>query len=127
MTDRYGADVLAGDWRVPKRGRAVEAPAELGAVVEEVTTDWVGEIVAVDRDPKRVALGAERASMLGLHDAVRYRRSTIEELGPWRDAYLGLFPLASEGGAARSSPARFSLARAPALPPSSFFFSLARG
>ena len=62
-------------------------------------------IVAVDRDPKRVALGAERASMLGLHDAVRYRRSTIEELGPWREEYLGLFPSATEGGAARSSQA----------------------
>jgi hypothetical protein len=50
MSDRYGSDVLSTDWRAPKRGRAVEAPAEIGAVVEEVTTDWVGEIVAVDRD-----------------------------------------------------------------------------
>ena len=50
MTDRYGTDVLTGDWRKPKGGRAVEATAEIGAVVEEVMTDWVGEIVAVDRD-----------------------------------------------------------------------------
>ena len=50
LPDRYGTDVLATDWRAPKRGRAVEAAAELGAVVEEVTTDWCGEIVAVDRD-----------------------------------------------------------------------------
>lgn len=50
MKDRYGSDVLATDWRAPKRGRAVEAPAEIGEVVEEVTTDWCGEIVAVDRD-----------------------------------------------------------------------------
>ncbi|MAS53720.1 DUF3097 domain-containing protein [Nocardioides sp.] len=50
MHGRYGSDVLSGDWRAPRRGRAVEAPAELGSVVEEVTTDWVGEIVAVDRD-----------------------------------------------------------------------------
>lgn len=50
MSDRYGTDVLAGDWRAPRRGRAVESPAELGAVVEEVTTDWCGEIVAIDRD-----------------------------------------------------------------------------
>ena len=50
MADRYGSDVLASDWRAPKRGRAVEAAAELGAVIEEVTTDWCGEIVAVDRD-----------------------------------------------------------------------------
>jgi hypothetical protein len=50
VADRYGTDVLSGDWRRPKHGRAVETPAELGAVVEEVMTDWVGEIVAVDRD-----------------------------------------------------------------------------
>jgi len=50
VVDRYSGDVLAGDWRAPARGRAVEAPAELGAVVEEVTDDFVGEIVAVDRD-----------------------------------------------------------------------------
>jgi hypothetical protein len=54
VTDRYGSDVLASDWRAThgpgRRGRAVEAPAELGAVVEEVTVDFVGEIVAVDRD-----------------------------------------------------------------------------
>ncbi len=59
--DRYGSDVLATDWRAPKRGRAVEAPAELGAVVEEVTTDWCGEIVAVDRDLHTVTLEDRRS------------------------------------------------------------------
>jgi hypothetical protein len=48
--DRYGADVLATDWRAPKNGRAVEIDADLGLVVEEVTTDWCGEIVRVERD-----------------------------------------------------------------------------
>ena len=48
--DRYGADVLATDWRIPKKGRAVEIDADLGLVVEEVGTDWVGEIVKVERD-----------------------------------------------------------------------------
>ncbi|MCD4534508.1 DUF3097 domain-containing protein [Nocardioides sp. cx-169] len=60
MSDRYGTDVLSGDWRKPKRGRAVEAPADLGAVVEEVTTDWVGEIVAVDRDLHTLTLEDRR-------------------------------------------------------------------
>ncbi|MXG91067.1 DUF3097 domain-containing protein [Nocardioides flavescens] len=60
MADRYGADVLSTDWRAPKRGRAVEAPAELGAVVEEVTADWVGEIVAVERDLHTVTLEDRR-------------------------------------------------------------------
>ncbi|TIC83988.1 DUF3097 domain-containing protein [Nocardioides sp. GY 10127] len=50
MADRYGTDVLAGDWNVPKRGRATETPAALGEVVEEVTTDFCGEIVEIDRD-----------------------------------------------------------------------------
>jgi hypothetical protein len=53
--------VLATDWRAPRRGRAVEAPAELGAVVEEVTTDWCGEIVAVDRDLHTVTLEDRRS------------------------------------------------------------------
>jgi len=58
--DRYGTDVLSGDWKKPKNGRAVDAPAELGAVVEEVTTDWCGEIVAVDRDLHTVTLEDRR-------------------------------------------------------------------
>jgi hypothetical protein len=60
MADRYGSDVLASDWRAPARGRAVEAAAELGAVVEEVTTDWCGEIVAVDRDLDTLTLEDRR-------------------------------------------------------------------
>jgi hypothetical protein len=60
VSDRYGTDVLSGDWRKPRRGRAVEAPAELGSVVEEVTTDWVGEIVAVDRDLHTLTLEDRR-------------------------------------------------------------------
>jgi hypothetical protein len=59
--DRYGTDVLSTDWRVPKRGRAVEREAELGLVVEEVTTDMCGEIVAVDRDIRTVTLEDRRS------------------------------------------------------------------
>ena len=69
MADRYGTDVLATDWRVPKRGRAVEAVAELGAVVEEVQCDFCGEIVAVDRDLDTLTLedrrGRRRSFPLG--------------------------------------------------------------
>jgi len=58
--DRYGSDVLSTDWRAPKRGRATELEAELGLVVEEVTTDWCGEVVAVDRDIRTVTLEDRR-------------------------------------------------------------------
>ncbi len=58
--DRYGTDVLNTDWRVPRRGRAVEISADKGLVVEEVTTDWCGEIVAVERDLDTVTLEDRR-------------------------------------------------------------------
>lgn len=58
--DRYGSDVLASDWRAPRNGRAVEAPAVRGEVVEEVETDFCGEIVAVDRDLHTVTLEDRR-------------------------------------------------------------------
>ena len=58
--DRYGADVLNTDWRAPRRGRAVEISADKGLVVEEVTTDWCGEIVAVERDLGTVTLEDRR-------------------------------------------------------------------
>ena len=77
MHDRYGSDVLNTDWRAPKRGRAVEIDADKGLVVEEVTTDWCGEIVAVERDLGTVTLedrrGKRRTFPLGtgfLHEGV---------------------------------------------------------
>jgi len=67
--DRYGADVLNSDWRAPRRGRAVEISADPGLVVEEVTTDWCGEIVRVERDLRTVTLedrkGRRRTFPLG--------------------------------------------------------------
>src|SRR5215217_1939077 len=67
--DRYGTDVLGTDWRAPRRGRAVEVQADKGLVVEEVTTDWCGAIVRVERDLATVTLedrrGARRTFPLG--------------------------------------------------------------
>jgi len=48
--DRYGSDVLGGDWRRPPRGRSSELSAEPGLVVEEVTTGFVGAVTRVERD-----------------------------------------------------------------------------
>ena len=67
--DRYGPDVLASDRQTPARGRAVPSEATPGLVVEEVTTDFCGEIVAVDRDLGTLTLedrrGRRRAFPLG--------------------------------------------------------------
>ncbi len=47
--DRYDRDVLQGDWRAPKRGRATEVAAEPGVVVEDVETGWCGAVVRVEK------------------------------------------------------------------------------
>jgi hypothetical protein len=49
MNDRYSADVLSGDWRVPKTGRAREVEAKSGLVVEDVETGWCGAVVRVEK------------------------------------------------------------------------------
>ncbi|WP_312006804.1 DUF3097 family protein [Nocardioides alcanivorans] len=59
--NRYGSDVLKTDWRKPPRGRSTELPATQGLVVEEVSTDWCGEVVAVDRDLRTVTLEDRRS------------------------------------------------------------------
>ena len=49
-TDRYGRDVLAGPTgthRSPRR--SVPTPADVGLVVEEVTTGWVGAVTRVEK------------------------------------------------------------------------------
>lgn len=69
MTDRYGSDVLADDWRRPPRGHSTEQPAELGLVVEDPSSGLVGEIVGVERDLGTVELedrhGRRRTVPLG--------------------------------------------------------------
>ncbi|MFC0622697.1 DUF3097 domain-containing protein [Kribbella deserti] len=45
MTDRYGSDVLAGDWNKPKNGRTVDLEISRGLVVEEPSSGFVGAVV----------------------------------------------------------------------------------
>lgn len=47
--DRYGSDVLSGDWRAPRNGRAQPVEAEAGLVVEDVQTGWCGAVVRVEK------------------------------------------------------------------------------
>jgi hypothetical protein len=45
VSDRYGSDVLAGDWNRPKNGRTVDMEVSYGLVVEEPTSGFVGAVV----------------------------------------------------------------------------------
>jgi DUF3097 family protein len=56
MADRYGPDILTGDWQTPPRGRSEDAVAERGLVVEEAVTGFCGEIMRVERDLGTVEL-----------------------------------------------------------------------
>ncbi len=110
--DRYGTDVLGTDWRAPRRGRAVEATAELGAVVEEVTTDWCGEIVAVDRDLHTLTLedrrGRRRSFPLGPGFLLEGRPVVL--VAPTRR--LPAAPTRTASGSVAVAPTRARVARA---------------
>ncbi|GAA2098583.1 DUF3097 domain-containing protein [Actinomadura alba] len=46
----YDADVLAGDWRRPRRGQIPELPAERDLVVEDPSSGFCGAVVACDKE-----------------------------------------------------------------------------
>jgi hypothetical protein len=48
VDDRYGSDVLARDPHSARGARSVELPIELGMVVEEAQTGYVGAVVRVE-------------------------------------------------------------------------------
>jgi DUF3097 family protein len=48
VTDRYGSDVLARDPHGSRRPRSTEHPAEIGLVVEDAQTGYVGAVVRVE-------------------------------------------------------------------------------
>src|SRR4051794_5861315 len=47
---RYDDDVLAGDWRRPRRGQIPEVPAERDLVVEDPSSGFCGAVVACDKE-----------------------------------------------------------------------------
>lgn len=50
MVDRYGSDVLSGDWKKPPRGRSKEVVIERGMVIEDATSGFCGEVMVVEKD-----------------------------------------------------------------------------
>ena len=48
MNDRYGSDILARDPHEARRPRSTERPVELGLVVEDAQTGYVGAVVRVE-------------------------------------------------------------------------------
>ena len=46
----YGQDVLAGDWRRPRKGQIPQIPAEKDLVVEDPDSGFCGAVVACDKE-----------------------------------------------------------------------------
>jgi hypothetical protein len=46
----YGHDVLAGDWRRPRRGQIPQVPAERDLVVEDPSSGFCGAVVGCEKD-----------------------------------------------------------------------------
>ena len=61
MTDRYGSDILARNPHTPKRARSTEQPVEMGMVVEDAQSGYVGAVIRVEKD--RVELEDRRGKV----------------------------------------------------------------
>lgn len=87
---------MNSDWRAPRRGRSVDHEARPGLVVEEVTDDFVGEIIRVDRDLGTVTL-----------EDRRHRRRTFP-LGPgfWLEGKPVTLVAPKSGGTPPQTPTR---------------------
>ncbi|MBO0676572.1 DUF3097 domain-containing protein [Mycolicibacterium sp. S2-37] len=48
MTDRYGRDILARNPHTPTRTRSTEQPVEVGMVVEDAQSGYVGAVVRIE-------------------------------------------------------------------------------
>lgn len=67
-TGRYGRDVLAGNWRLPRKGTVREVPLERELVVEDADEAFCGAVVAWDK------------ATVTLED--RHGRRRVFDLGP---------------------------------------------
>ncbi|MDR3106805.1 MAG: DUF3097 domain-containing protein [Bifidobacteriaceae bacterium] len=59
MADRYGRDVLADNPHRPRLTASAKAPAEIGLVVEDAETGWVGAILRVEKSGGMLTVALE--------------------------------------------------------------------
>lgn len=91
--DRYGPDVLAGDWRSVGRPAIPVLAAERGLVVEVAAGGWTGAVVATEKSTVALEDGAGRVRWFPLGDgflidgeAVRLIVPKTASAGPARTA-----------------------------------------
>ncbi len=93
-TGRYGRDVLAGDWRRPKKGAVREIPLTRDLVVEDADETFCGAVVSwdkaavtlEDRDGRRRVFELGPAAFLVDGEPVTLVRPAAAPQGPVRSA-----------------------------------------
>ena len=89
--DRYGQDVLAGDWRAKNRVEVAVVEAERDLVVEEVASGFVGAVVGVELRMVKLEdrFGKVRVFPIGPGFLIDGKPVSLKAPGLKRDANLG--------------------------------------
>ncbi|NQX27240.1 DUF3097 domain-containing protein [Microbacteriaceae bacterium VKM Ac-2854] len=88
--DRYGQDVLAGDWRAKNKVEVAVVEAERGLVVEEVASGFVGAVLGVETRMVRLEdrRGKVRVFPIGPGFLIDGKPVSLKAPGLKRDANL---------------------------------------
>ena len=103
--DRYGEDVLAGDWRAAGRRTIPEVPATRDLVVELTADGYCGAVVAVEKQTVTLEDRHGRTRMFPLGPGFLVDGEPVRLVAPKAAAPQGRLRTASGSFAAESGPA----------------------
>lgn len=107
--DRYGADVLAGDWRAAGRRTIREVAAERELVVELAADGYCGAVVRVEKQMVTLEDRHGRTRMFPLGHGFLVDGEPVKLVAPKPSAPRGRLRTASGSFAAESGPAKVAL------------------
>lgn len=107
--DRYGTDVLAGDWRAAGRRTIREVAAERDLVVELAADGYCGAVVRVEKQTVTLEDRHGRTRMFPLGHGFLVDGEPVKLVAPTPSAPRGRLRTASGSFAAESGPAKVAL------------------
>lgn len=107
--DRYGEDVLAGDWRAVGRRSIPDVPATRDLVVETASDGYCGAVVAVEKQTVTLEDRHGRTRMFPLGHGFLVEGEPVRLVAPKADASQGRLRTASGSFATESRPAKVAL------------------
>ncbi len=110
VTDRYGSDVLANDPHRPGRPRATERPVEIGMVVEDAQTGYVGAVVRIEYGRMELENRHGRRKPFPVGPGYLIDGSPVVLTAPRREASTAASRTASGSVAVRGAKAKVALA-----------------